>query len=330
MSHYLVIRLSALGDVAMLCAVLREAANAFPDNRYTLLTRPKMQALLQDMPDNVSFLVYGEKMNWQAFDRVIDAHSVWRSWRMDLQAFCHLKPVRFLHKGRLQKWRFLHTHRRDTRPANVSITPMIDRYRQLFNLLPATNLPATSIGNSSEAHRKLIGSSSNSKAIVTRIGIAPFAAHKGKIYPLDKMEQVVKALSEQGFEIMLFGAGKQEQDILERWEKQYPHVHSLAGRQTLADDLQVMRSLGLMLTMDSGNMHLASLVGTRVISLWGATHPAMGFLGYGQSETDCLQCNLTCRPCSAYGNKPCRYGDYRCWNITPEEVVNYVKKAICE
>ena len=86
-----------------------------------------------------------------------------------------------------------------------------------------------------------------------------------------------------------------------------------------------MRGLDVMLSMDSANMHLASLVGTRVVSVWGATHPYAGFLGWGQRMEDCVQKDLPCRPCSIYGSKPCRYGDFRCLNsITPEEIVRAV------
>ena len=77
-------------------------------------------------------------------------------------------------------------------------------------------------------------------------------------------------------------------------------------------------------------MHLASLVGTRVVSIWGATHPYAGFLGYGQRESDCIQRALDCRPCSIYGNKKCRYGDYRCLDIPAEEVAKRIVKAYQE
>ena len=89
----------------------------------------------------------------------------------------------------------------------------------------------------------------------------------------------------------------------------------------MATELSIIRGLRVMVTMDSGNMHLASLVGTRVVSIWGATHPYAGFLGFGQSESDCIQRNLECRPCSIYGNKPYKFGDYRCMDIQPEEIV---------
>lgn len=163
---------------------------------------------------------------------------------------------------------------------------------------------------------------SNSKS---GIGIAPFAAHQGKIYPIERMERVVELLSETGEPIVLFGGGKKEKTVLESWANRYQNVTSVAGKHSMAKELDIIRHLRVMVTMDSGNMHLASLVGTRVVSIWGATHPFAGFLGYGQNENDCIQRDLPCRPCSIYGNKPCKFGDYRCMDIQPEEIVERVK-----
>ncbi len=158
------------------------------------------------------------------------------------------------------------------------------------------------------------------------IGIAPFAAHKGKIYPLERMESVIASISRTGEPVYLFGGSKAETDILESWASKYPNTTSVAGKMSLAEELALIRTLRVMLTMDSGNMHLASLVGTRVVSIWGATHPKAGFLGVGQKPEDCIQLDLPCRPCSIYGNKTCRFGDYRCLNIAPEQIITALKK----
>ena len=112
---------------------------------------------------------------------------------------------------------------------------------------------------------------------------------------------------------------------MEQWAKRYKNVESVAGTKSLREEMEIIRRSRVMLTMDSANMHLASLVGTRVVSIWGATHPFAGFLGYGQSEKDCIQRDLKCRPCSVYGKKKCRFGDYRCLEITPEEIVERLK-----
>jgi ADP-heptose:LPS heptosyltransferase len=97
----------------------------------------------------------------------------------------------------------------------------------------------------------------------------------------------------------------------------------------MKEELALMSHLDVMVSMDSGNMHLASLVNTPVVSIWGATHPLAGFLGWNQSEKNVVQTDMPCRPCSVYGNKPCMRNDYACLNqITPESVVQRILGVI--
>ncbi|PKF75092.1 glycosyl transferase [Chryseobacterium sp. PMSZPI] len=144
------------------------------------------------------------------------------------------------------------------------------------------------------------------------IGFAPFAQHKGKMLPLEKSYELVRILA-QKHTIYFFGGGKKEMETLEDWEKKIPNTKSLAGKLSLAEELNKISELELMISMDSANMHLASLMGTRCVSIWGATHPYAGFLGFGQSEDDVVQVkDLTCRPCSVFGDKECYRGDWAC------------------
>ena len=81
--------------------------------------------------------------------------------------------------------------------------------------------------------------------------------------------------------------------------------------------------------MDSANMHLASLVNIPVISIWGATHPYAGFMGWNQNPNNAVQIDLNCRPCSIYGNKPCLRNDYACIkNISPELITQRTELAL--
>ena len=160
------------------------------------------------------------------------------------------------------------------------------------------------------------------------IGIAPFAAHKGKIYPLEKMERVIELLLERepNCRIFLFGGGAEERELLTQWESRHDRC-TCALLGSLYNELVLMSHIDTMVSMDSANMHLASLTGTRVVSVWGATHPFAGFMGWNQSPADAVQTTLPCRPCSIFGNKPCLHGDYPCLNsITPEEIVERVLK----
>ena len=325
MTRLLIIRFSALGDVAMLVPVVERLANTYPRLYITILSRQQTAPLFADLPDNVHF--YGADLkgrhkgikgmnrlwrdiDYQQFDAVADMHDVLRSKYLRMRFRLIGKRISVIQKGRLDKYLLTKRHH-----ISLPLPTTIERYQDVLERL----------GLSVQLHPQRTNSGER-----VGIGIAPFAAHKGKIYPLKKMEEVVRLLSKVGEPIYLFGAGKQEQTILEQWAETYPNVTSLAGKQDMAKEIAIMRGLQLMVTMDSANMHLASIAGTRVLSIWGATHPAAGFLGYGQCENDCIQRDLPCRPCSVYGNKPCQYSDYHCLNIAPKDIVNRIKQALCK
>ena len=157
------------------------------------------------------------------------------------------------------------------------------------------------------------------------IGIAPFAKHKGKIYPPEKMEAVIKELtSDNNNLILLFGGKGDEAAKLNEWENSFPNVINVAGKFTLSQELAIISKLDLLVCMDSANMHFASLVNTKCVSVWGATHPYMGFLGYGQSMKNCVGVDMPCRPCSVFGQKPCQRNDYACLGFIKTE--NIIEK----
>ena len=319
MKRLLIIRFSALGDVAMLVPIVKQLALAYPNWRITMLSRMQMASLFKDMPENMHFVGADLKgkhkgikglnlllhdIHYTQFDAIADMHNVlrskWLCWRMRLMG----KRVATLRKGRWQKWLLTHT------TYNKPLLPTTQRYMRVLQQLGFSS--SLSCPSLSQLSRR-------------GYGIAPFAAHKGKIYPLDKMEVVVRELAKSGEPIYLFGAGKKEKEILDAWDEKYDNVYSLVGKYAMDEEIAFMRTLRLMLTMDSANMHLASIAGTRVLSIWGATHPNAGFLGYGQSACDCIQRNdLPCRPCSIYGNKKCKFGDYRCLEILPTTILRQI------
>jgi ADP-heptose:LPS heptosyltransferase len=153
------------------------------------------------------------------------------------------------------------------------------------------------------------------------VGISPFAQHKQKVYPLHKMEFVVLSLAKLGYKLFIFGGGKAEEKTATEWESTHPNIVTLVNKLNLSNELNLISHLDLMVSMDSAGMHLASLKGIPVISVWGATHPSAGFLGYGQNLNDAVQLDLYCRPCSVYGNLPCYRGDFACMNNLPENLI---------
>ena len=160
--------------------------------------------------------------------------------------------------------------------------------------------------------------------------MAPFAAHESKMYPLDLMEQVIETLSKT-HKILLFGGGKKEVDILDGFQNKYENVINLAGTLSLNEELDVISNLDVMLSMDSGNAHMAAMLGVKVITIWGVTHPYAGFAPFNQPEDFALLSDreqFPLIPTSIYGNKyPEGYQD-AAGSIAPERVVEKINLVL--
>lgn len=295
----------------MLVPVVQAAAKQNPEIEFRIVSRQQTRALWRGLPANVVF--YGadlknahsglkglrrllKDLKISEIDAVADMHSVWRSWFLDFICVLQGIIVRKIHKGRFSKMLLTHglTH--------TALKRTIERYCDVF-----LSLGVKCVLQEPEFYE-------NGKS---GIGVAPFAAKLGKQYPLERMERFV-AQHSQTEKIYLFGGGANEVEILQGWASRYENVECVAGRYTMEEELEIMRNLRLMVTMDSGNMHLASLVGTRVVSIWGATDPKCGFLGWGQKKSDCRCLDLSCRPCAVYGERKCKFGDYRCLDFNVE------------
>ena len=145
------------------------------------------------------------------------------------------------------------------------------------------------------------------------------------------MEQVIAELSKrENYWLFLMGGGKQEKIALRSIARKYKRVVSMAEvKHKFIDEYALLGKCDLMLTMESANMHLASLVDLQAMTVWGPTSPACGYLGYNQVIEDDIQLDMDCRPCSITGDKACKYGDYRCLkNIKPEYIVQRVVEAV--
>ncbi|MBV1888072.1 MAG: ADP-heptose--LPS heptosyltransferase RfaF, partial [Urechidicola sp.] len=132
-----------------------------------------------------------------------------------------------------------------------------------------------------------------------------FAQYQSKMYPLDLMEKVIVELSNE-FELFLFGGGAHEIEILDKLDQKYNHVTNLSGKLSLVEELDVISNIDGMLSMDSGNAHLAAMFGIPTITIWGVTHPYAGFEPFNQPKENVLLADrnqFPKIPTSIYGNK---------------------------
>lgn len=328
MKKLLVIRFSALGDIAMTVPVVHDLAVQYPDLEITMLSREMARPLFEQLPKNVHFLaadlkgrhrgIFGLKHLWDDFhigdfDHIADFHDVLRSQYLRLNCRLSGQKVAKIDKGRKGKKAL-------TRQKNKVFEQQATSFERYAKVLEQLGFPVKPQFVKLDYSAFLERLKPENE---TWIGIAPFAKHPAKVYPLEKMEEVIKALSKrENTSIFLFGGGEEEKREIAKLCAKYPNVQPAQNQHGLKCELALMGQLDVMLSMDSANMHLASLVGTRVVSIWGGTHPYAGFLGWNQNPSDCIQLDLPCRPCSVYGNKPCFRGDYACLNgIESEETL---------
>lgn len=300
----LVVRLSALGDVAILEPVLRQRAEANPDVLFLMVGPPRLAPLFKGIL-NVQYVPTERRQKPQELyrllsvmkpDMVADMHHVLRTIGMDWLFRLHGVSV---HSIRKRDARGLATWRR------------YDRVFDRCGLKGGAIVEGCWSVKPADGHRRVVG-------------VAPFAQHKGKIWPLEKMERLVGMLSEKGYRVVLFGSPS-EASVLASWAEKYEGVESLAGCFGFEEELERIAALDVMVSMDSANMHFASCMGVPVVSIWGATHPCRGFYGWKQDPAWAVQKEMDCRPCSKYGKKPCQKGDYPCLNgIEPIEVLERI------
>ncbi|MCS3867415.1 ADP-heptose:LPS heptosyltransferase [Chryseobacterium ginsenosidimutans] len=308
MTRILAYRFSAFGDVAMTAPVFREFLEQNPDVEIVMVSRSNFEALFTDIP-NVIFKginlddykgffgltrLANELIKEFQPDLVANLHDVIRTKILDKIYRRKGLKVFKINKGKEEKEQLTDIWNLN----KVQLRRTVERYADVFR----------EMGFTIELSHQLRPVSTDKLGI----GFAPFAQHRGKMLPLEKSYELVKILS-QKHKIYFFGGGKQETETLEKWEREIPNTSSLSGKLSLTEELNKISQLELMISMDSANMHLASLMGTRCVSVWGSTHPYAGFLGFGQSENDVVQVSdLTCRPCSVFGDKECYRGDWAC------------------
>ena len=336
MKEVLVMRLSAMGDVAMTLPVLCSFLEANPDVHVTFLSAPRLEPIFSNIP-NLTFFPVDTKKTYAGnlgmfrlfrdlretahFDQMIDLHDVLRSKILRTLFRIFGTPVAVIDKGRAEKKELTRKENKRMVQLKTSVQRYIETFQRAGFRVNPLRKDFFPVQNLSETEPiKEILSANDSKKI---IGIAPFAQHDGKIYPIEKCEEIVAHYSQNAdIQLFLFGGGQKEKAILDGWAEKYSNATSLVGKFKLTEELALIKHCSVLLTMDSANMHLASLVGTPVVSVWGATHPYAGFYGFGQDEKDAVQLDLPCRPCSIFGNKPCYLGDFRCMTqISPSQII---------
>jgi ADP-heptose:LPS heptosyltransferase len=336
-THILVFRFSALGDVAMTVPVVKLLLDQNPGLQISFVSDPFMKPLFDGI-ERLQFYGADTKKDFNGltglrrlakqikkdipFDAIADLHNVVRT--KVLRFFLSGKRAS-IDKGRAEKKELTRARNKRLRPLQSTFQRYADVFAQLG--FPVELDVKRGIVRRPRPQRLLVPGQTQSDWL---IGVAPFARHLPKMYPLEKMKEVVKKLaSHSPMTVVLFGS-KEEAAVLDDWAKEIPNVSSVAGKFSFAEELEIIATLDLMISMDSANMHLASMFGVPVVSIWGGTHPYLGFYGWGQQYDNAIQQDLPCRPSSVFGNKPCPvHGEQGCMEgVTVARVYDRVKSNL--
>ena len=311
----LILRFSALGDVALIVPVLLAFSERYPDIRISICTRPRFAPLFGTLShvDVLSADLEGQHKGllglYQLYKRIaktrptaiLDLHNVLRTKVLYFYHGLNSAPFHILDKGRAEKRQLTRSSKKIWRP----LVHTTQRYADVFgaagypvhvqdhHILPKRSVQDAFLKESLQGQ--------------IRIGIAPFAAYAAKSYALEQMEEVVAWLDKMpNCKILIFGGGQEEKQAVAPWEARYSNCLNLIGKYDFSEELNLISGLDLMISMDSGNGHLSAIFGVPTLTLWGLTHPYCGFAPFGQPESNSLLADRDRYPdipTSVYGNR---------------------------
>jgi ADP-heptose:LPS heptosyltransferase len=331
-------RLSAMGDVAMTVPILRAFSKQYPDVKITVISSPFFKPFFDEIP-NVTFFAFDKNRKHRGFfglfrlfldirkrdiNAFADLHNVLRSKVIRVLFALSGKTVAFTDKGRTEK-------KEVTRSENKIFRQLPTVFERHANVFEKLGFPLD-LSNPTFPEKQELSSEITSivgEKTTNWIGIAPFAQHGSKVYPLDLMVQVIDELAKNpNNKIFLFGGGKKEIETLNSLSKDKENVISTAGKLQFNQELQLIRNLDIMLSMDSGNGHIAAMLGVKTITLFGATHPFLGFSPFNQPEENSLVSDRNTYPklpTSVYGNKKVEGYQDAMRTILPEQVIEKIQ-----
>jgi len=338
-------RFSAMGDVAMTVPVIKTLLDTYPELEIIMVSRPFFAPLFKDLP-RLKFIGVDLKTSYKGLPGLYRLFRELKQYQpraiADLHDVLRTKILRFffktagykvavINKGRQEKKALTRSQNKILKPLPTTHERYADVFRKLGWALDLKNYkpqyPELSV------QVALFLENFKDKKI---IGIAPFAAHPGKEYPLKKTKELIRLILQKNekVDILLFGGGNIEKQKLDELEKiNRNRIVNLAGVFSFEEELQIISRLALMLSMDSGNGHLAAIFGVPVITIWGLTHPFAGFTPFNQPDEYQIIPDLKTfpqLPTSVYGNKTFE-GFEQIWEtISPEIIVDKIMNVLVQ
>lgn len=320
----LILRFSSIGDIVLTTPVVRCLKNQLPQAEIHYATKQSFKSILDYNPyidkihclDECGIFNLISKLRSEKFDAVIDLHNNQRTFL--IKSLLLVKSYSFP-KLNFRKW-LLTAFKINTLP-DIHI---VDRYFKTVEKLSVVNDGKGLdyfIDRKDEVEPKLLDSRLSQGYIAFAIG-AKFAT---KQMPLEKMVAICSEINQP---IALLG-GKEDYKKGEKLTAFFPEksIVNLCGKLSLGQSASVVKQSNVVLTHDTGLMHIAAAFQKNIVSVWGNTTPELGMYPYvdGQKSKILQVENLSCRPCSKIGHSKCPKQHFKCMvNIDESEVVSAI------
>ncbi|MEI6312401.1 MAG: glycosyltransferase family 9 protein [Bacteroidota bacterium] len=324
--HVLFIRLSSLGDVALTIPVIKNFILQNPTVKVSVVSK-SFHAPLFDSLENIHFIAFDSNehkgflgllsfirnhLYSQNFTHIIDLHDVLRSKIIRLSYLFKKVDVTCFDKGRAKKLQAI----QNKTIQHTALIHVTERYANAIR----------NVGFKCELKDR-----DQSLKIVKKdkysIGIAPLSKHFTKNFPLEKLSILIRRIVEdKRYHIKILCASKEQKQLTSLMINE--QISFLSKESNFKKELDAIKELDLVISMDSANMHIASIYQVPVITIWGGTHPNIGFTSYYKNNIN-IQTDLACRPCSIYGRSACPVGHFNCMMQQDiESILSEIKQLV--
>lgn len=314
---FLIIRFSSIGDIVLTTTVIRNLRKKFPKATIHYLTKKKFATIVESNPylDKVILLEEDlnntiEQIKSGEYSHIIDLHHNLRTIR--IKSALPSVPFYSFNKLNIEKWIFTNF--------KINVMPqkhIVDRYMATVEKLGVTNDGFGLDYFIPEGDKIKEGDIPFSHAH-GYVAIAIGAAHNTKKLPVEKLQKLVEKIN---FPIILLGGKDDFLNGEKIAESDNIKIYNACGKFSLNESADIVRNSKLVISHDTGLMHIAAAFKKNILSVWGNTVPAFGMFPY-QTKYEIFQVNkLWCRPCSKTGFAKCPLGHFKCMNKQSMEAI---------
>ncbi len=326
---FLIIRFSSIGDIVLTTPVIRCLKQQVEDAEIHFLTKPQFSSILTSNPFIEKVLTLKEnfsetisEIKEERYDYIIDLHNNLRTKR--IKSRVGILSFKF-NKLNIEKW--LLVNFKINKLPNVHI---VDRYLEtvkLFEVKNDNNGLDYFIPKFDEVDLNILPDNVKPGYVGFVIG----AKHFTKKFPTNKIIEIINKIN---YPVVLLG-GKEDVAEAEQiiTDCKTKNVFNSCGKFNINQSASLVKQAKVIVTNDTGLMHIAAAFQKPIISLWGNTVPEFGMCPYIKNElSDIVEVkNLKCRPCTKIGFKKCPKKHFRCMNnLDNNAIINSIKKHFAE